>query len=227
MVSKHSLTVVPGESVKLTIFGATGRIGLELVQQSLARGHEVTAVVRDPAPLAAQSGQLEVIVANPLDSAAIVPAIKDRDVVLSALGPRPGGPSTICSQAATAICEAMHETGVRRLLVVSASGPYVDSGDDPLTRYVVKPILRRALREGFADLKTAEQVVRRSGLDWTIMRPSRLTDKPATGRVRRSLDRNLSLGMFTSRADVAAEMMRAMGDPTTSGHTVAIANYRD
>jgi putative NADH-flavin reductase len=210
--------------MKLAIFGATGRIGLELVQRALAQGHEVTAVVRDPAPLAAWAERLEVIVASPLDGAAIAPSIKDRDVVLSALGPRPGAPAAICAGAATAICGAMRETGVRRLLVVSASGPYVDSGDDPLTRFVVKPILRRALRDGFADLRTAEEIVRASDLDWTLLRPSRLTGKPATGRVRRSMDRNLPLGMFTSRADVAVEMLRAMDDPATVGHTIAIAN---
>lgn len=100
----------------------------------------------------------------------------------------------------------------------------MDGGDDPLTRFVVKPILRRVLREGWNDLKAAEHVVRGSGLDWTIMRPSRLTDKPASGRARRSVDRNLPWGMFTARADVAAEMLRIMTDPTSVGHSIALAN---
>jgi hypothetical protein len=67
----------------------------------------------------------------------------------------------------------------------------VDAGDDPLSRYLIKPILRRALRESFADLRAAEDVVRSSELAWTILRPPRLTDKPATGRVRHAHDRNL------------------------------------
>jgi len=210
--------------MKITVCGATGRIGQELVKRALVEGHEVTAIVRDPSRLPIRADRLDVMVADVFDGEAIVPAIQGRDAVLSAVGPRPDGPTTVCGDTAAALRWAMREAGVRRLVVVSASGPYVDGGDDPLTRFVVKPILRRILREGWADLTRAEEVVRASGLEWTILRPSRLTDKPATGRVRRRLDRNLPLGMFTPRAEVAAEMLRVLPDPTTVGHSIALAN---
>jgi putative NADH-flavin reductase len=209
--------------MKITVCGATGRIGQELVKRALAGGHDVTAIVRDRSRLPIRSDRLEALVADVFDGEAIVPAIKGRDAVLSAVGPRPNGPTTVCSDTAAALRWAMREAGVRRLLVVSAAGPYVDSGDDPLTRFVVKPILRRVLREGWADLTRAEEVIRASGLDWTILRPSRLTDKPATGRMRRRLDRNLPLGMFTPRAEVAMEMLRVLNDPTTFGHSISLA----
>ncbi|MEV6966641.1 SDR family oxidoreductase [Hamadaea sp. NPDC051192] len=209
--------------MKITVCGATGRIGQELVKRALVDGHDVTAIVRDPSRLPVRADRLDVVVADVFDGAAIAPAIKGRDAVLSAVGPRPDGPTTVCSDTAAALRWALPETGVRRLIVVSASGPYVDGGDDPLTRYAVKPILRRVLREGWADLVRAEEVVRSSGLDWTILRPSRLTDQPATGRVRRRLDRNLPLGMFTPRAEVAVEMLRVLRDPTTFGHSIALA----
>jgi putative NADH-flavin reductase len=209
--------------MKITICGATGRIGQELVNRALADGHHVTAIVRDPGRLPVRSDRLDVVVADVLDAQAIVPAIQGREAVLSAVGPRPGAPTTVCGDTAAALCQALPEAGVRRLLVVSAAGPYVDGGDDPLTRFVMKPILRRVLRSGWADLERAEKIVRASALDWTILRPSRLTDKPATSRIRRRLDRNLPFGMFTSRADVAVEMLRALNDRTTFGHSIALA----
>jgi putative NADH-flavin reductase len=210
--------------MNLTIFGATGGIGTHAVTQALAAGHHVTAVVRDAGRLAIRSDQLEIVVADALDGDAISPAIEGRNAVLSAVGPRRGGPPMVCRAAATAITWAMGRTGSRRLVIVSAAGPYVDAGDDPLTRYLVKPVLRLALREGFADLRAAETVVRATDIAWTILRPPRLTDKPATGRVRRAYDRNLPLGIVCSRADVAAEMLRALADPDAIGRSVCVAN---
>jgi putative NADH-flavin reductase len=210
--------------VRLAVFGATGGIGRLLVRQALTLGHQVTAVVRDPARLPVRAGRLEVVVADPFDAAAIAPVLAEHDAVLSALGPRPGGPSTVCSRGAAAITEAMRHTGVRRLVIVSASGPFTERGDDPLTRFVVKPIVQRLLRATFTDLRTAEETVRGSGLDWTIVRPARLTDRPATGRARSARDRGLPLGLFTSRADVAAEMLRAVDDPAGAGHHVTLAS---
>src|SRR5689334_10869487 len=141
--------------MRIAVFGATGRIGLRTVKQALAQGHQVTAVVRDSARLPVRADLLDVLVADPFDPAEIAPAIVGHDAVLSALGPRPDGPSDVCGRAASAITEAMRRAGVRRLLVVSASGPFVDGGDDPLTRFVVKPIIQRLLREGFTDLVEA------------------------------------------------------------------------
>jgi len=210
--------------MNVTVFGATGGIGIQAVEQALAAGHRVTAVVRDPRRLPIRSDLLDVMIADALDGDSIAPAVKGRDAVLSAVGPRPGGPTTVCSAAAAAITSALHQTSTRRLVIVSAAGPYVDAGDDPLSRYLIKPILRRALRESFADLRAAEDVVRSSELAWTILRPPRLTDKPATGRVRHAHDRNLPLGIFCSRADVAIQMLRAMADPATIGHSIAIGN---
>ncbi|SNY65221.1 NAD(P)-dependent oxidoreductase [Paractinoplanes atraurantiacus] len=209
--------------MRIVVFGASGRIGSMVVKQGLVQGHQVTAVVREAGRLDVRADRLDVVVADPFDVEAVAKVVAGHDAVLSALGPRAGGRSDVCGRAATTITEAMRRAGVVRLLVVSASGPFVDGGDDPLTRFVVKPIVQRILRESFADLVAAEKTVRGSGLEWTIVRPSRLTDKPATGRERRSLDRNLSFGMFTPRAAVAGEMLRNLDDPATVGHTIALA----
>jgi uncharacterized protein YbjT (DUF2867 family) len=86
------------------------------------------------------------------------------------------------------------------------------------------PLLKRALREVYADLALMEDILRDSGLDWTVVRPPRLTDRPATGTYRTALGRNLRRGLLVSRADVAHLMLAALDRPETVGQAVGIAN---
>jgi len=210
--------------MKITVFGATGGSGVELVRQGLARGHEITAVVRDPARLPAELRQrADVVTADVMDPDAITPAVTGRDAVLSAMGPRGTGPTTVCSGSTRAILTAMERAGARRLLMISAAGLERDAGDGPVTRYVIKPIVQRALRHVYADLPEAERLLRASGTDWTIVRPARLTDGAATGRYRTARDLGVRGGHTTRRADLADCMLTLIGDPTSVGHVVSVA----
>jgi putative NADH-flavin reductase len=211
--------------MKLTIFGATGGTGTSLVGQALAGGHEVTAVVRDPARLAEPAQpRLRVVTADVMDPAAISPAVADADAVLSALGPRGTGPTTISGDSAHSIIEAMRKTGARRLLTVS--GTIVsDTGEGPVMRYLLKPVVRATqLRNVYADMRRAEDEVHDSDLDWTIIRPPRLTGKAASGTYRTAIDRNLPRGYTISRGDLAACMLSLIGDQATIRRHVCIAN---
>ena len=211
--------------MKLTIFGATGKTGRQLTEQALAAGHEVTAVVRDPARLAGlASPRLHVVTADVLDPAAIVPAVAAADAVATAIGPRGNGPTTISQDSARSIIQAMHKAGTQRLLLVSGS-VVTDEGEGPMMRYLLKPLVRRtALRHVSADMRAAEAEVTRSGLDWTIVRPPRLTDQPATGKYRTATDRNLPRGYTLARADLAACMLGLISDPAATGRHLGIAN---
>src|ERR1700745_3541495 len=81
-------------TMKLTIFGATGAAGTSLTGQALAAGHDVTAVVRDPARLAVPAHQrLRIVTANVMDPASIAPALDGADAVISLIGPRGTGPT--------------------------------------------------------------------------------------------------------------------------------------
>jgi putative NADH-flavin reductase len=211
--------------MRMTIFGATGGTGTQLVRQALEEGHDVTTVVRDPARLDVEAHErLRVLTAEVTDPAAIVPAVEGADAVLSALGPRGRGSSTICADGVRSIIETMSKTGVRRLLVCSAAGPFPGPGDDVLTRYVVKPlILERFLKHAFEDTRRAEQEVRACDLDWTLVRPSRLTDGPPAGRYRTAIDTGLRRGWRISRADVAACMLTLITDDSVIRHHVSAA----
>src|SRR2546430_15994259 len=114
--------------MRLTVFGATGGTGLHVLDQALAAGHEVRAVVRDPARLGAARPGLDVVVADVMDPAAIVDAVTDRDAVITSLGPRRRGPTTVCSDGARSITAAMHRGGTKRLIAVSGSGPFTQGG---------------------------------------------------------------------------------------------------
>ena len=210
--------------MKLTIFGASGATGTSLVQQALAAGHEVTAVVRDPARLAIPAHQrLKVVTADVLDPAAISPAVDGADAVISAVGPGTVA-STLRQDSTRSIIQAMQKAGTRRLLTVSGS-VVADEGESAFMRYLLKPLARRTfLRHVCADMRQAENEIRASNLDWTIFRPPSLTDKAAKRTYRTAFDRNLPHGFTISRADLAACMLTLLDDPATRHRHVAIAN---
>jgi putative NADH-flavin reductase len=217
----------PGKAntMKLTILGATGATGTGLVGQALAAGHQITAVVRDPARLTVPAHpRLRTVTADVMDPASIAPAIEGADAVISAVGPRGTGPTTVIQDSVHSIIAAMDKTGTRRLLQVSGS-IVADEGESPYLRYLIKPVARRTfLRHVYADMRHAEDQIRGSDLDWTIFRPPALTGKAATGAYRTAIDTNLPHAFTVSRADLAACMLATLADPATVHHYVAIAS---
>ena len=204
--------------MRLTVFGATGGIGTEVVKQALARNHEVTAVVRDPARLAVPpAAGLTVITADVMDPAAIKPALDGADAAASALGPRRGGPPNVLTDNMGAILSAMNATGTKRLVAVSASGFFIEEGEGFLTRYIAKPLLRRILRNNVSDTRHMESLITASPTEWTIIRPAQLTNaerrpyKTATDRY---------VGPRIARADVADAILNALSDPATISRRV-------
>jgi putative NADH-flavin reductase len=211
--------------MKLTIFGATGATGASLIGQALAAGHEVTAVVRDPARLAIPAHRrLRIVTANVMDPDSIAPALDGADAVISSIGPRGTGPTTVIADSVRSIIQAMDKTGTRRLVQVSGS-IVADDGESPYMRYLIKPVARRTfLRHVCADMRSGEEAIRHSDLDWTILRPPALTGKPATGTYRTAIDQNLPHGFSVSRADMAAYILALLDDPATVHRHIAIAN---
>jgi putative NADH-flavin reductase len=207
--------------MRLTIFGATGATGTQLVGQALEAGHEVTAVVRDRVRLTVPDQQgLRVVRADVMDPEAIVPAVENADAVLSVLGHRGPGPARLLADGARSILAAMDKTGMRRLAVVSAAGAYNDPNDGLVTRLLVKPLLQRLLREAFADTHEMDRQVQASGTEWTIVRPPQLTNGPRRGRYRTAIDH--TVGRRISRADLADATLTAIGDPATVRHTLGV-----
>ena len=211
--------------MKLTILGASGATGTCLTSQALAAGHDVTAVVRDPARLAIPAHpRLRILTADVMDPVAISPATAGADAVISAVGPRGAGPTTVIQDSVRSIIQAMEKTGTRRLLQVSGS-VVADDGESPYLRYLLKPLARRTfLRHVCADMRRGEDEIRHSSLDWTIVRPPALTGKAARGTYRTAIDRNLPHGFTVTRADLAAFMLTLLDDPASVHRHVSIAS---
>ena len=221
--------------MRLTIVAATGGIGRHLVEQAVAGGHEVTAVARRPRELPGGVRAVAVDLARP-DMRALASAVRGADAVLSALGPRnPRADAGITSGGTRAIVTALQAEHVRRIIIVSAAPvgavavpgrpkpPRHDPGDGILMRYVGAPLTRMIFGRHYADLAVTEQILRDSGLEWTVSRPPKLTDKPLTGRYRTALNRNIRGGFSVPRADVAHHMLAMVNQPETIRQIVGIA----
>jgi putative NADH-flavin reductase len=210
--------------VKLAIFGATGGTGTLLVQQALAAGHDVTAVARTPARLELRHDHLRTLRGDVLDLASVEEAVRGQEAVMSCIGGTTDQkPVTLYSVGTGNLLRAMRAAGVRRFICISANPLEVGNGDVLLDRLVLKPVVRAIFKESYADLTRMEAEVRRSDLDWTIMRPPRLTDRPPTARYRIAFDRNLPRGRFISRADLAGAMLRLLDDSQSVHAAVTVA----
>ena len=195
--------------MKLLVLGATGATGLQIVEQAIAQGHQVTAFVRDPVKLGTSHPALLVVQGSmPDDAAALAGALKGQDAVLSSLGMRNALRSNGLQQRSMqALVPAMEKAGVRRLITVSANGV----GDS----YAASPLLSRLmyrllLGDIFADKKAGEDVVRASSLDWTFAYPTLLTNGPRTGKYRAGERLELSGVPKISRADVADFVLKQL-----------------
>jgi putative NADH-flavin reductase len=210
--------------MRLTIFGATGGTGKALVEQALAAGHDVTAVVRDPKRLPVLSQRrLRVVTADVMDPVALVPAVDGADVVVSALGPRGRGPTRVSADSTRSIVQAMQKTGASRLITVSGS-IVDDTGNGMFMRLGPKPLARRTfLRDVCIDMRAAEEEIHVSDLDWTIVRPPRLTDKAGSGTYRIGVERNIRRGVVITRADLATSILDMLDDSTTFRKHIFVA----
>jgi putative NADH-flavin reductase len=161
--------------VKIVIFGAAGKTGRALVTQALTQGHQVTAFVRTPAKFELKQPGLNVVQGDVTDAAAVKRALFGQDAVLCALGAAtPLKRDQTLVNGMDNIVRAMERSGSRRLIYLSFLG--VSGGREQLSllgRYVVAPLI---LRNVVTDHEAKENIITRSGLDWTIIRPPRLTN---------------------------------------------------
>ena len=210
--------------MKIVIFGAAGATGHALVTQALAQGHHVTAFVRTPAKFDLKHTGVSVAQGNVADAPAVERALSGQDAALCALGaatPLKRDPALV--RGVENIVHAMECGGPRRLIYLSFLG--VRGGRWQLSflgRYVVAPLI---LRNVVADHDAKESIITRSSLDWTIVRPPRLTNGPRTGAYRHGSDvKAASVVAMISRADVADFMLKQLDDRTYLHKAPAVMN---
>ena len=207
--------------MKVAIFGATGKTGLELVKQALAKGHTVTAFVRDSARLTIEDEHLTLAVGDVFDPASVAQAVSGQDAVVCALGAGSDLKKTTVRTTGTLnIIRGMQESNVTRLLVVTAMGVGESWDTLSLINKIFFAVLLKSARD---DHETQEAAVKESSLDWTIVRPSGLTDEPRTG----VYDMGENIPAKTSkiaRADVADLILAELEQNTLIRKAVTITN---
>ncbi|MEO0868864.1 MAG: SDR family oxidoreductase [Cyanobacteria bacterium J06642_11] len=208
--------------MKLVIFGATGTVGRQVVDQALEQGHAVTAFSRHVNALEQQHPGLTLTPGDVMDLAAVEQVIRGQDAVVCVLGSGKRLTSTVRSQGTQQIIRAMETVGVRRLICQSTMGIGDSWGNlDFYWKYVMFGFI---LRQVFADHQRQEKLVQQSNLDWTIVRPGAFIDGPRTGRYRYGFpgtDRTTQLKI--TRADVADFILKQLSDQSSLFQTPSLS----
>ena len=200
--------------MKVIVFGASGGIGRLLVAGALERGHAVTAFVRNRQTLEEKDG-LRLVEGDLFDPPTVADAIDGQRAVFCALGARTLKLEPVLSRAVPLILHAMHFHMVERLITVGAAGALYPAGkyQPRLSNIVFAAVKLTMLRHPMADQRAQEKLLAASDVDYTIVRPPRLTDGPATGTYRVLPDALPSSSRRISRADVADFMLQQLTDP--------------
>lgn len=159
--------------MKILVLGATGRVGGLVVEQARSRGHKVTALVRDPAKVV--PGGVTAVPGNVLDGASLSTALRDQDAVVYAIGVKSIRPTTLFSQSTRLLLRAMEQQQVRRLICITGVGAGETKGHGGFIydRFIF-PLFTK---NRYADKEIQENLVRRSNLDWTIVRPAPFSEQ--------------------------------------------------
>jgi uncharacterized protein YbjT (DUF2867 family) len=213
--------------MNVTVFGATGAIGKQVVAQLRSNGHTVAAYVRNPDKVPASWREdVTVVVGEITDAAAIDRAVARADAVVSALGPSMDRKATGLPlvEGTGHIVDAMQRHGVRRY-VGNATPSVLDPREHGtwrtrLATFMPKTFMRRA----YDEITGMSQAVMDSGLDWTIVRFLAPKDGPAAGRLRQGFFGTDKLGFAVTRADIAAFTAAQVDDPRYIRAAPAISN---
>ena len=188
--------------MKILVLGATGATGRLIVNKALSKGYAVVALVRSKAKAADLAGA-ELVEGDARDAAALTRAVAGCDAVVSSLGTpmSPFQEVTMLSTATRALVGVMAKQNIRRLVCITGVGAGDSRGHGGF--FYDRLFLPLMLRKVYADKDRQEDGIRASALDWIIVRPTVLNDKPASGHIRALTDLSGVHGGTIARADVA------------------------
>jgi putative NADH-flavin reductase len=189
--------------MKFALLGATGRTGGLILKLALSGGHQVAVLVRDAYKLMEPQYGLRIVQGNALDARAVAETLQGVDAVICALG---GGEDTLTLFGRNAIT-AMERTGVRRIVSLIGASIFVPGDTQTIKMSMLRLITHTIAGDTLKDGKGHATILAASGLDYTLVRPPRLTDRPASGRIEHNLSLNLGPASSISRADLAAIML--------------------
>ena len=204
---------MPIEPSRIVVLGAGGRTGRLLLDASLGAGRTTIAAVRSPARAGIEphSG-LSIVEADARNSESLRRLLLSGDVIVSAIGPTGRKSNGLYESVAKAVLNAA-ETRPHRFIGITSSGV---RDNDPNHPWWYRTLLVPVMRDTYGDMRRMESLIEASNLEWTFIRPARLTDHPATGRFRVEDGTNPSRGVSVPRADVANFAISCITDDTWS-----------
>ncbi|MES0383686.1 MAG: SDR family oxidoreductase [Hyphomicrobium sp.] len=207
---------------KVLVIGASRGIGLETVKALLAKNYEVRAFARSTATIPLDDERLEKVDGDALDRRDIDRALEGVDAVIQSLGVL-FGPQTVLkgttlfSTSSRVLVDAMRTKGIKRLIAVTGLGAGDSRGHGGLLYSAL--LFPLVLKRVYDDKDVEEQIVRASGLDWTIVRPGLLTSGATRGRYQALTDPKSWRAGSISRGDVGEFLARQVEERTYIGQT--------
>ena len=208
--------------MKIIVFGATGTVGRLVVERALYDGHSVTAFARNIDKLEIENSNLTLVSGDAMSQTDVSNSIVGHDAVIITLGSGMKRRSLIRSRGTEIIIQAMRKYGVKRLICQSTLG--VHESWNNLNFFWKRIMFGLLLRPVFLDHERQETLVRASGLDWTLVRPSAFTDEPARGDYKIGFDaREKRLSLKIPRADVAEFLKQQLSDDSYLHRAVGLS----
>ena len=210
-------------SMRVLVVGSTGGTGRQLIAQALERGHDVTAFARNPKKVTIVHDRLRVHQGDILKAETVMPAVKNQEAVLCALGHKKFlRPTRILSGGTRNLIDAMQQQGVNRFVCETSLG--VGNSFGRLGLYYTLFVVPFILQFYYWDKYRQESLIRASTLQWTIVRPAALTN----GRKRGTYQHGDHVGSFlltlrVSRADTADFMLNQLENDSYVHRTPGIA----
>ena len=201
--------------MKIVVFGATGIVGKAVVREALEKGHEVTVLTRDAGKVATRHERLHVVEGHVTDRNTVHNVLDGQEAVIQTLGiggKGDGRPTTFVSEANKSIMEEMERMNVRRLVAISVIGAGDSLAFLPwIYRKLVLPLFMKWFQAIMDDKNRMEPMIKKSSLDWTIVRGTTVKERPATGKVNATVD-GKGLKFSISAADMATFIVNQLTD---------------
>ncbi len=202
----------------IALFGASGKTGKPFVNKALEKGYKIQALVRNPDNFPIKHPNLTVIKGDILNQNDVNQAITGSDAVISLIGHVKGSPENLQSEAMHLVISAMKNNGIKRLISLTGGGVRDEQNDKPkfidkLIPFIMKNLAGKGSRNALLDGRAHAEIIRNSGLDWTIVRGPMLTEEPAKGTYQVGNVGELK-GIKLTREDLADFILKTLETDT-------------
>ena len=213
--------------MKIVVFGATGIVGKAVVVEALRKGHEVTVLTRDARKVTTRHEHLHIVEGNVSDKSVVRTVLNGQEAVIQTLGiggKGDGKPTNVVSEANKIIMTEMEQMNIKRLIAISVIGAGNSLTFLPwIYRKLVLPLFMKWFQAIIDDKNRMEPMIKKSGLDWTIVRCTTIKERPATGKINATLD-GKGLKFSISAADMAVFIVNQLTDSSFLRQAPTISN---